>query len=152
MPLTLPPIVIRTVEARDQRYATVGDWVEKGDSVVITVSKLGYPDMEFLVAIHELVEWYLCQRYGIPPELVDAFDKSWKPHSGFDEPGNDPAAPYFAQHQFASVIEKTVQYQLGVWQVNYDRELNRAQRKTTQAIRRREGKDAKDRDQGHQDR
>lgn len=152
MPLTLPPIVIRTIEARDQRYATVGDWVEKGDSVVITVSKLGDPNMEFLVAIHELVEWYLCQRNGIHQDLVDEFDKSWKPHSGFDEPGNDPSAPYYIEHQFASVIERMVQYQLNVWQVSYDQELNRAQRKTKQAIYRREGKDAKDRDQGHQDR
>ena len=104
-------ILLMSVPPSAQRYDTVGDWVtsEDGDLKII-VSSLGHADSEFLVALHELVEAYLCQKRGISAEEVDKFDLA----SSADEPGDDPLAPYYQEHQFAMLIERLVAHELGV--------------------------------------
>lgn len=102
-------ITIYTIAHQQQRYDTVGDWIframEREHELTIYVSKLGDWRMEALVAIHELIEALGCRESGITTEQVDEFDKNW-PDGLADEPGDDPKAPYFLQHQFATSIEK----------------------------------------------
>lgn len=67
---------------------------------------------EFLVAMHEVIEAFLCKTRGVTQQRVDAFDTG--PGKDLDEPGDDPRAPYFHEHQFASKIEKLMAHELRV--------------------------------------
>jgi hypothetical protein len=110
----LPDITIDTVPHKKQRYDTAGDYFKKGGKVNIRVSKT-CADHEFLIAMHELVEWYLIDRAGIPIEAIDAFDFKW---NGEGEPGDDIKAPYHTQHQFATFVEMMLANKLGI---NWDK-------------------------------
>jgi hypothetical protein len=114
-------ILLETIAHEAQRYPTVGDWVLDGDSIRIMVSKMEPEDYSFLVGLHELVEVWLCKKRGISQESVDAFDIEYeKKRSEGDEsePGDDPEAPYYREHQFATEIEKMMAAELGVdWEI-----------------------------------
>lgn len=116
----VPLISISTLEHAKQRYDTVGDWQLGDGTIHITVSALGDPDYEFLVGLHELVEAYLCQKRGIPEQLVTAFDNLFEAeraagkHGPEDEPGDSRRAPYGKEHRFATRIERLVAAELGV--------------------------------------
>jgi hypothetical protein len=110
-------ILLETIAHEAQRYPTVGDWVMDGDSIRIMVSKMEPEDYSFLVALHELVEVWLCRKRGISQEAVDAFDIEFeknRPEGNVDEPGDDPKAPYVREHQFATKIERLMAEELGV--------------------------------------
>lgn len=115
-------ITITTVKHEDQRYDTAGDWHDGA----ILVSEMGNEDYEFLVALHELVEMHLCKKHGVTQEQVDAFDLQFdeerknRSHDPLDEPGNDGRAPYFHEHQLASIIEREMADKLGVDWNDYD--------------------------------
>lgn len=113
-------INIETIPHNCQRYDTVGDWTFEPDGTInINVSRItdmiGHvsEDSEFLVAIHELIEAYLCKKAGITPEEVDEWDKDFEelclsgniPITNSPEPGDDPRAPYHVQHLVAQSIE-----------------------------------------------
>jgi hypothetical protein len=112
--------LIQTISQEEQRYATIGDWQfvkANGDQLNVKVSNLGNEDSEFLIAIHELVEAYLCRKAGVTTEQVDEFDMHYDEkfgNSGIDEPGENPNAPYFMQHFAADIIERTLASFLGV--------------------------------------
>ncbi len=58
---------------------------------------------------------------GFLQEAVNDFDFNFL---GEGEPGDDPDAPYFKEHQFASIIERQMAYELGVdWQA-YNKRLD----------------------------
>lgn len=96
-------ITIETIEHKNQRYNTIGDWQFNSDGDLnIKVSELGKDYMNFLVAIHELVEAVLCKIHGISEIEVDNFDKNFK---GRGDPGESFLSPYFYEHQLATVIE-----------------------------------------------
>ena len=133
-------IVIRTIQHSDQRYDTVGDWRERTTLMVppapdkqtvrshldITVSEMSDERYEFLVGLHELVEAYLCKTRGISEEAVTAFDVEYeaKRKPGDDsEPGDDPRAPYFHEHQVATFVERYVAKELGVDWDAYGKEI-----------------------------
>lgn len=104
-----------------QRYDTVGDWIEGhfGTPHRITVSACGNPDYEFLVLLHELVEFWLCRQRGITQESVDAWDQAF----AGDDPGADPAAPYHREHTFACRIEELMAHEMGIELTEYDQAL-----------------------------
>lgn len=105
-------IILETAEK--PRYAdTCGDWwTARSGDVHIVVTKLDVLDDEgFLIALHELVEWKLCQKRGITQKFVDDFDMAFK---GEGEPGDDPAAPYREQHRQAMIVEHLVANFLGM--------------------------------------
>lgn len=115
-------IQIQTIHPYKQRYVTLGDWFHVklcdqhiGESeetrTVIRVSELGDERYEFLIAFHELVEMMLCKVRGIPAAAVDEFDQNF---SGTGEPGDDPASPYFREHQFAFMLERMMAHEMGV--------------------------------------
>lgn len=92
-----------------QRYNTVGDWLfEHPDELTIYVSETGNWKWNMCIALHELTEAIACTADGVTQEQVDEFDKNWKPNFGFEEPGEDPRAPYFSEHRIASTIEHTL--------------------------------------------
>ncbi|MBP9749441.1 MAG: hypothetical protein KBD21_01825 [Candidatus Pacebacteria bacterium] len=77
--------------------------------------------MDLLIAAHELHEARACLSAGVSDTLVDAFDFA---HSVLDntgqisEPGDNPKAPYHAEHVAATKIELTLARRL---RVNWDR-------------------------------
>ena len=96
-----------------QRYPTVGDWIfNKDRSLSIRVSDMKNKNYEFMVAIHEAVEAWLCHRRGISEESVTAFDKSEYGLS-LEDPGADPKAPYHKEHMLALKIERMICDELG---------------------------------------
>lgn len=119
-------IVIKTIPHNKQRYDTAGDWFNRKslfteDSTRIYVSDLSNPKFEFLISLHEQIEMFLCQQRGISEDAVDKFDFSWK---GDGDPGDDPAAPYFKEHQFALIMERMMAHELGVDWAAYNKRLN----------------------------
>lgn len=122
-------IEIKTVPQTAQRYVTVGDWfdvekvylpkLERPEPIsMVVVSELGDSRYEFLIAVHEMIEMFLCKQRGISAGSVDQFDMNWK---GEGEPGDDPAAPYFREHQFALAVERMVAHELGVNWAEYEK-------------------------------
>jgi hypothetical protein len=115
-------ILIQTIPHKQQRYPTVGDWfTNKVDgTVMVFVSQLGSWHYELLVAVHEVVEAFLCMHDGVAEEAVDKFDKSVVEDD--IEPGDHPDAPYQKQHCIATGIERILAACLGVkWQEYEDK-------------------------------
>ena len=96
-------VVIETIAHEDQRYDTIGDWEFKGEELSIKVSETGEEDYNFLIAVHELGEAWLCRARGIEEEKVSAFDKAF---NGPGEPGDDIKAPYRDEHCIATGFER----------------------------------------------
>jgi hypothetical protein len=106
------------IEHHEQRYSTCGDWeVEPDGFVTISVSRMDNEDYVFLVQLHEMAEAYLCKKRGIEQAVVDEFDIRYevnRPEGDESEPGDDPRAPYYKEHQFATAIERFMAEELGV--------------------------------------
>lgn len=119
-------IIIKTIPHNKHRYPTVGDWYYKGDTLHIRVSKLSNWRYEFLIALHELVEVFLCRHSGVTQKQVDKFDivfeKRRKP-GNTDEPGDGKKAPYRTQHCIATGVERIAAAFLGVSWGDYEKEL-----------------------------
>jgi hypothetical protein len=100
-------IFIETIPHEDQRYNTCGDWVfNKDNSLTIRISETANFKWNCALILHELVEALTCRANSVTTEQVDAFDLTWKPFGSFEEPGEDPRSPYFAEHNEASLIEQ----------------------------------------------
>ena len=111
-------IVIETIPLHQQRYPTLGDyWVDAEGVQRVFVSELGNPYMEFLVALHELIELTLCEKRGIPEPDIKAWDEA---HPVSTNPGSEPGAPYFAEHKFAEKIEYSMAGELGIGWGDYE--------------------------------
>jgi hypothetical protein len=115
-------IYIRTIPHESQRYETVGDWYfdneEHPQTLFIFVSNLGNPLYEFLIAYHEQIEAMLCLKAGIKERDVTEFDKQYERERAEDdftsEPGDDPQAPYYVQHQTATRMERALALEMGI--------------------------------------
>jgi|ERR1035441_7256085 hypothetical protein len=120
-------ILIHVIKNENQRYPTVGDWEFGNDNnLVIRVSNLGNDlegtKMNCLIAIHELVEALLC-KFNLPEIMtkqVDSFDMS---HPELDEPGDDPRAPYYSQHDIATTFERIFAIALKVNWESYEKRI-----------------------------
>jgi len=120
-------IVIKTIPHKEHRYETCGDWFYHADGTLeIRVSKMSDWRYEFLVALHELVECFLCEHDGVTQATVDKFDKAFEKRRkplNFDEPGDSPLAPYRKQHCLATGIERIAAACLGVCWSKYEKEI-----------------------------
>lgn len=122
----LPRIVIEAIAHEQHRYPTVGDYFEGSDGWTVRVSRCGDARYEFLVALHELVEWFLTQQRGISEPDILAFDEAFERereqgmHGEREQPGDDPRAPYGREHRFAERIERLAAGELGVDWDEYD--------------------------------
>lgn len=114
-------IIIETIDFDQRRYPTQGDWFYDADGnlIIQVISEEVLPNVKmdilapenFLIALHELIEVMLCRANGITQEQVDEFDFAFK---GDGEPGDQPDAPYRAQHRKAMIAEHLVADWLGV--------------------------------------
>lgn len=122
---TLRPlkITIKAIPHAEQRYDTCGDYWEDEEKLHIAVSQLADRREVLLVAIHELIEWTLCDAAGISNEAIDKFDMSREDDAWAREPGDCIDAPYYKQHQFASGIERILAAELGVDWLTYERHI-----------------------------
>ena len=116
-------IQVRSTPQAHIRADQVGDWWFTRLSIVVHVLETMSPESQLAVAIHELVEAYLCREHGVSDKAVVAFDEQYEKerkegkHSSADEPGDDPAAPYREEHRAATMVEKAVCEALGLsWQ------------------------------------
>ena len=113
-------IIIESQNPKLMRYATVGDYVWEDGTLHITVADMGNENYNYLVALHELVESWLCQQRGIKEEDISTFDIQYEKereegkHTISDEPGFDENAPYRKEHTIATGIEIIMAEQLGI--------------------------------------
>ena len=122
-------IHIKTIPHKDQQYETIGDW--RWDPIHnrlnIHVSDLNDTYKEYLVAIHELIECYLCFIRGISQQSVDEFDKQYEkmrsPDDTTSEPGDDIRAPYRKEHFFATNIERMICHEMGIDWNDYEKTI-----------------------------
>jgi ASC-1-like (ASCH) protein len=123
-------VEVKIIPHEKQRYPTVGDWLVNKDTLFIVVSDMKRDSYHHLVAVHEYTEAILCLQAGIDEQAVTDFDVTfelWREEGKvgeFDEPGNDPRAPYFKQHQAATEVEKCLAKALGVDWNAYDLAVN----------------------------
>lgn len=108
-------ISIQFIPHSQQLYDTPGDWQAVEDvELSIQISQLPQ-QFELLLAIHELVEAWLCYFDHVTTQAVDSWDMGTKwAERGFAEPGDDPLAPYHAQHLKALEIEWHAARVLGI--------------------------------------
>ena len=110
-------IEAKTIPHNKQRYNTVGDYFEKYGKVHFRISKLENPWHEWLILIHEIIEYVLITKRGIEIKDIDKFDIEFK---GEGEPGDHKDAPYYWEHQLATAIEHLIATELFAnWQ-EYD--------------------------------
>jgi hypothetical protein len=76
------------------------------------------------VGLHELIEMALCYAHGVDGQAVTDFDVSWHPSGNITEAGDDPAAPYYLEHQIATGIERLMAAHLGVPWPWYEQTVN----------------------------
>jgi hypothetical protein len=105
-------ITLRTQAPECLRYPTCGDWLfNKDGHLHVTVAEHEKNDRSaFLVALHEMVEAYLCKEAGIEEEAVSKWDID---NPALEEPGDHPDAPYHKEHMVATQVEKIVAEALG---------------------------------------
>jgi hypothetical protein len=105
-------IEINDIPPCANRYVTAGDWIVLPDgSLRITATEYGNENGAFLVALHELVEAWLCVKAGIREEDVSAWDIA---HPDAEEPAEAEGSPYRKQHDTALVVERAVCEALGL--------------------------------------
>lgn len=111
-------IQIKTIPDKIQRYNTVGDYYgEIANNETVNISDMGDWRYEFLTALHELIESSLCRKRSITLGMIDSFDAEFEKNRKADdvsEAGDNPSAPYYREHQFATKIEKMVAEELEV--------------------------------------
>jgi hypothetical protein len=114
-------IKAKSIPGNEQRYETAGDYTFHADNTVnISVSHMQKVDYEFLVALHEIIESWLVKMRGISEPEIMAFDIAFNESGKAGEPGDDPEAPYYREHQFATAIEKLMCNEMGIRWCDYD--------------------------------
>ena len=105
-------IEIKSIDPVAIRYETCGDWIPLTDgSLQVLVPEYGNENSAFLVALHELVEAWLCRVAHIDEEAVSKFDIE---HPELEEPGDSMHAPYHKQHMIATQVERDVCNAMGL--------------------------------------
>lgn len=109
--IELPNIQIEFIDHNNQRYETCGDYFYD-DVMKFKISKTK-PHYQFLIMIHELIEWYLVHSSGMSIEEIDKFDERFEKMRseypdivGNEEPGDNDNAPYTHYHKIASRVER----------------------------------------------
>lgn len=116
-------VEIKVIPHAQQRYETCGDWWFAPDGTLhIRVSEMEKDDYEFLVAIHELVEAWVCRDRGVNENSITQFDKEYEDErvAGDDsEPGDSLFSPYKYEHCLATGIERILCSILNVPWIRY---------------------------------
>ena len=116
-------IIIESIPHAQQRYDTIGDWFVAPDGTLhikvsqdkgVLPNRAPTKNEQFLIALHELVEMFVCASQGVTQKMVDDFDMYPAAKSFMGEPGDMPNCPYAKQHRFAMLIEHLVAHELGM--------------------------------------
>jgi hypothetical protein len=121
-------VKLMIVPVREMRYRTLGDWqitpanpeIELPELIHVFVANLGDDRFNFLVAIHELIEAFLCKQAGITQQVVDAWDLT---HLESDDPGSAKDCPYMYQHHVATKVELLVMCAANISLVEYESKI-----------------------------
>jgi hypothetical protein len=120
-------INIKTIPHCKQRYEACGDyWIDKNGAIQIRISECN-DTAEWLVALHELTEIFLCIQKNVPFESIDKFDIKFEKNRDADsteEPGDATDAPYRDQHCLATAVERMICGYLGISWKLYENSLN----------------------------
>lgn len=115
-------ITITQIDDAEFRYDTLGDW-EYDDGPDGLVARISVPTFgresnyaAWLIAVHELVELFLCTRQGVTQQAADEFHAA---HPDSDEYGDEADCPYYEQHQVADAVEKLLCSAIGVGWKDY---------------------------------
>lgn len=121
-------IIIEIIPHQEHRYETVGDyWIDSNGNWQVRVSEFGTFDHQFLVAMHELTEFWLTQKRGVTEESISEFDILFESerqegkHGDMGEPGNDIRAPYRKEHRFSENIERQLALEGNIDWHEYDK-------------------------------
>jgi hypothetical protein len=119
--LDMLKINVQTIPHDEHRYPTSGDyWEDEEGTLQVRISEVGDRRYEFLVAMHELIEFELCRLRGIGEPVITAFDVQFereideRVRDPDEEPGDDPSAPYHREHVFATKLERMLADEMGV--------------------------------------
>ena len=130
MPVTTPSprgvtrVTIDVIPHHLQRYDTCGDYVYDGEGwLQIRVSQTADWREAMTVAVHELVEALLVVQRDISIPAIDDFDVAYLVSNPHDEPGDAPGAPYYDEHQSATVAERLVAHELGLHWPAYEDDI-----------------------------
>lgn len=112
----MPEIRVRLFDPFNMRYPTCGDWLYDAESNILEVRVARMPDWrsELAIAIHEAIEAVMCLDKEVSEVEVTEFDLLFEKERGedqqseFAEAGDDPRAPYKAQHAAATAVERIV--------------------------------------------
>jgi hypothetical protein len=125
-------IRIKTIPHHFQEYDTVGNYwrdMSAGEEVLeIRVSRISDRRYEFLVALHELIEAFVCDWRRIPYSKITRFDIHYgtaRRRGEPVEPGESARAPYRREHRFAERIERIVARELEVDWPKYNAAVER---------------------------
>lgn len=123
----------RVIPHSEQRYDTCGDYWCSEESLVFVTSKLSDEKYDWLLFLHEFVEYFLCWFAGVTLESIDVFDKAYEDARQRGtapcgcqiqaEPGGDVHAPYRWQHKYADIVEQIAALALGIDWVAYGNEV-----------------------------
>lgn len=119
-------IEYKIIPHKRQRYDTVGDYFKKAGRWTFRVSRMEDERYMVLTFLHEIIEFFMCRTLKIPLEEIDRFDIEYEKarQSGvkvapckcafFEEPGDDPHAPYHKPHEVANHCERLICEALGI--------------------------------------
>lgn len=116
----LPVIMSAVIPHKSQRYDTAGDYYKEDGIQVFAISKMN-ADREFMVLVHEIIEWYLTEKRGIKEKDITKFDTLDVEPKYESDPGMSPKAPYHKEHLFSTKIEKMLCKELGLDWKEYDK-------------------------------
>lgn len=121
-------VVIETIPHNQHRYPTCGDyWVDPDGALQIRVSEMGNEYYESMVGFHEWWEYLIYKSRGKSIEKIDQFDKDFeanRPEDNYDEPGDEPDAPYQNEHCSATGVERILCAFLGIPWKTYEEAVN----------------------------
>jgi hypothetical protein len=120
-------VITEVIDHKNQRYNTVGDYYYNSTgTLLIFVSDLGDWRFNYLVSYHEPSEIPLCWYAGITLKQIDDFDLEYDKNRApgdTSEPGDDPNAPYYQCHKFASEQERKLADLLDVDWEEYEEQI-----------------------------
>lgn len=127
-------IIIETVPHSQNRNNQCGDYRYMPDgSLYVTVSSLNDPKMEWLIAMHEVIEEFLAKNDGISEEQINDYDIYYEKRREMglvaedSENGFAPDCIYKKYHTIATGIEMMLAAQLGVDWLQYNDKINSLQ-------------------------